>query len=329
LANEAGLTQRDVASSLLISLSASGQVAPNQWLDPQNGVNYQVSAQTPQYKVDTFDAMQRTPITAPTGGMPQLLYNLAQLKRTNSPEIETHYDIQPVIDVFASPDRRDLGGLASDVDRIIAQVRPSLPRGTTIELRGQVDTMRSSFTRLGLGMIFAVVLVYLVMAVNFQSWLDPFIILMALPGAMAGMLWMLYLTQTTLSVPALMGAIMGIGVATANSILLVTFANDERALGKNAVEAALSAGFTRIRPVTMTALAMIIGMLPMAFALGDGGEQNAPLGRAVIGGLLFATPTTLFFVPIIYSLLRKSAPVNLDEQIAREYGEAAAPEVKS
>jgi multidrug efflux pump subunit AcrB len=292
-------------------------------------VNYQVSAQTPQYKVDTFDAMQRTPITAPTGGMPQLLYNLAQLKRTNSPEIETHYDIQPVIDVFASPDRRDLGGLASDVDRIIAQVRPSLPRGTTIELRGQVDTMRSSFTRLGLGMIFAVVLVYLVMAVNFQSWLDPFIILMALPGAMAGMLWMLYLTQTTLSVPALMGAIMGIGVATANSILLVTFANDERALGKNAVEAALSAGFTRIRPVTMTALAMIIGMLPMAFALGDGGEQNAPLGRAVIGGLLFATPTTLFFVPIIYSLLRKSAPVNLDEQIAREYGEAAAPEVKS
>jgi multidrug efflux pump subunit AcrB len=329
LANEAGLTQRDVASSLLISLSASGQVAPNQWLDPQNGVNYQVSAQTPQYKVDTFDAMQRTPITAPTGGMPQLLYNLAQLKRTNSPEIETHYDIQPVIDVFASPDRRDLGGLASDVDRIIAKVRPSLPRGTTIELRGQVDTMRSSFARLGLGMIFAVVLVYLVMAVNFQSWLDPFIILMALPGAMAGMLWMLYLTQTTLSVPALMGAIMGIGVATANSILLVTFANDERALGKNAVEAALSAGFTRIRPVTMTALAMIIGMLPMAFALGDGGEQNAPLGRAVIGGLLFATPTTLFFVPIIYSLLRKNAPVNLDEQIAREYGESTAPEVKS
>src|ERR1700722_6092598 len=321
LAGEAGLTQRDVASSLLISLSASGQVAPNQWLDPQNGVNYQVAAQTPQYKIDTFAAMQRTPITAPTGGTQQLLSNLAQLTRNNSPEIESHYDIQPVIDVFASPDRRDLGGLANDLEAIIAKMRTSLPRGTTIELRGQVDTMRTSFTRLGLGMIFAVVLVYLVMAVNFQSWLDPFIILTALPGAMAGMLWMLYLTRTTLSVPALMGAIMGIGVATANSILLVTFANDERALGKNAIESAVSAGFTRIRPVTMTALAMIIGMLPMAFALGEGGEQNAPLGRAVIGGLLFATPTTLFFVPIIYTLLRKEAPVDMDRRIAEEAGE--------
>jgi multidrug efflux pump subunit AcrB len=187
-------------------------------------------------------------------------------------------------------------------------MRPALPRGTTIDLRGQVDTMRTSFTRLGLGMIFAVVLVYLVMAVNFQSWLDPFIILTALPGAMAGMLWMLYLTGTTLSVPALMGAIMGIGVATANSILLVTFANDERAQGKNAIESALSAGFTRIRPVTMTALAMIIGMLPMSLGMGEGGEQNAPLGRAVIGGLLVATLSTLFFVPVVYSALRAQAP---------------------
>lgn len=321
LADEAGMTQKDVASSLLISLSASGQVAPNEWLDPKNGVNYQVAAQTPQYKIDTLDAMQRTPITAPSGASKELLYNLARLKRANSPEVESHYDIQPVVDIFASPDRRDLGGLAADVDGIIARARPALPRGTTIELRGQVDTMRTSFTRLGLGMIFAVMLVYLVMAVNFQSWLDPFIILMALPGAMAGMLWMLYLTRTTLSVPALMGAIMGIGVATANSILLVTFANDERATGKSAIEAALSAGFTRIRPVTMTALAMIIGMLPMAFALGEGGEQNAPLGRAVIGGLLFATPTTLFFVPIIYTLLRKTAPVDMDRRIAEEAGE--------
>jgi multidrug efflux pump subunit AcrB len=321
LADEAGLTQRDVASSLLISLSASGQVAPNQWLDPQNGVNYQVAAQTPQYKIDTFDAMQRTPITAVSGGAKQLLSNLARLKRNNSPEIESHYDIQPVIDVFATPDKRDLGGLATDIEQIIAKIRPFAPRGTSIDLRGQVDTMRTSFTRLGLGMLFAVVLVYLVMAINFQSWLDPFIILMALPGAMAGMLWMLYLSCTTLSVPALMGAIMGIGVATANSILLVTFANDERATGKNAIESALSAGFTRIRPVTMTALAMIIGMLPMAFALGEGGEQNAPLGRAVIGGLLFATPTTLFFVPIVYSLLRKKAPIDMDRQIAEEAGE--------
>jgi multidrug efflux pump subunit AcrB len=325
LADEAGLTQRDVASSLLISLSASGQVAPNQWLDPKNGVNYQVAAQTPQYKIDTFDAMQRTPITSVSGGTKQLLSNLARLNRNNSPEIESHYDIQPVMDVFATPDQRDLGGLATDVERIIAKMRPTIPRGTTIEVRGQVDTMRSSFTRLGLGMMFAVVLVYLVMAINFQSWLDPFIILMALPGAMAGMLWMLYLTGTTLSVPALMGAIMGIGVATANSILLVTFANDERATGKSAIESALSAGFTRIRPVTMTALAMIIGMLPMAFALGEGGEQNAPLGRAVIGGLLFATPTTLLFVPIIYSLLRKRAPVDMDRQIAEEAGEIPKP----
>ncbi|HVN22063.1 MAG TPA: efflux RND transporter permease subunit [Bryobacteraceae bacterium] len=325
LADEAGLTQKDVASSLLISLSASGQVAPNQWLDPKNGVNYQVAAQTPQYKIGTFDAMQRTPVTAPAGGTKQLLYNLARLKRNNSPEIESHYDIQPVVDVFASPDERDLGGLAADIERIIVKMRPKLPRGTVVDVRGQVETMRTSFMRLGLGMIFAVVLVYLVMAVNFQSWLDPFIILMALPGAMAGMLWMLYLTHTTLSVPALMGAIMGIGVATANSILLVTFANDERATGKSAIESALSAGFTRIRPVTMTALAMIIGMLPMAFALGEGGEQNAPLGRAVIGGLLLATPTTLLFVPIVYTMLRRTAPVDMDRRIAEEAGEILKP----
>jgi multidrug efflux pump subunit AcrB len=266
--------------------------------------------------------MQRTPVTALAGGRTtQLLDNLASLQRTTSAEIESHYNVQPVMDVYASPDRRDLGGFAVDVNRIISKVRQSLPRGTTIELRGQVDTMQTSFTRLGFGMVFAILLVYLLMAVNFQSWLDPFIILTALPGAMAGMLWMLYLTGTTLSVPALMGAIMGIGVATANSILLVTFANDEREQGKNATEAALSAGFTRIRPVIMTALAMIIGMVPMALGMGDGGEQNAPLGRAVIGDLLLATPTTLFFVPIMYSWLRKKTPVNLDAQIANEAGE--------
>jgi multidrug efflux pump subunit AcrB len=321
-ANESGLTQRDVASSLLISLSSSGQVAPNQWLNPQNGVNYNVAVQTPQYAVPTFDAMQRTPVTAVAGGRTtQLLDNLASLQRTTSAEIESHYNVQSVIDVYAGPDRRDLGGFAVDVTRIVNKMRASLPRGTTIELRGQVDTMQSSFTRLGLGMVFAIVLVYLLMAVNFQSWLDPFIILTALPGAMAGMLWMLYLTRTTLSVPALMGAIMGIGVATANSILLVTFANDEREQGKDAREAALSAGFTRIRPVIMTALAMIIGMIPMALGMGEGGEQNAPLGRAVIGDLLLATPTTLFFVPIMYSWLRKNPPVNLDTEIAREAGE--------
>ena len=324
-ANEAGLTQRDVASSLLISLSSSGQVAPNQWLNPVNGVNYQVAVQTPTYKVDSFDSMQRTPITAPSSnGSQQLLANLAVLQRTTSAAIESHYDVQPVIDVYAAPDRRDLGGFATDVSRVIEQIRPTLPRGTTIDLRGQVDTMRTSFTRLGLGMIFAVVLVYLVMAVNFQSWADPFIILMALPGAMAGVLWMLYLTGTTLNVPSLMGAIMCIGVATANSILLVTFANDVRVEGHNATQAALSAGFTRIRPVIMTALAMIIGMIPMALAMGEGGEQNAPLGRAVIGGLLLATPTTLLFVPIIYSLVRKEAPVDLDRRISEEAGELSS-----
>lgn len=323
-ADESGLTQRDVASSLLISLSSSGQVAPNQWLNPQNGVNYQVAVQTPQHNVPTFDAMERTPITAlGTGRGVQLLENLASLQRTTSTEIESHYNVQNVMDIYSSPDRRDLGAFAADVGRIVNQIRPALPRGATIEMRGQVETMRSSFARLGLGMVLAIVLVYLLMAVNFQSWLDPFIILTALPGAMAGMLWMLYITRTTLSVPALMGAIMGIGVATANSILLVTFANDERQSGKSALEAALSAGFTRMRPVIMTALAMIIGMVPMALGMGDGGEQNAPLGRAVIGDLLFATPTTLFFVPIMYSLLRKRAPVNLDTQIAREAGETA------
>jgi len=324
-ADESGLTQRDVADSLLISLSSSGQVAPNQWLNPQNGVNYNVAVQTPQYAVPTFDAMQRTPVTALAGGRAtQLLDNLASLQRTTSAEIESHYNVQPVMDVYASPDRRDLGGFAVDVNRIVNKVRPSLPRGTTIEVRGQVDTMQSSFSRLGFGMVFAILLVYLLMAVNFQSWLDPFIILTALPGAMAGMLWMLYVTGTTLSVPALMGAIMGIGVATANSILLVTFANDEREQGKDATRAAQSAGFTRIRPVIMTALAMIIGMVPMALGMGEGGEQNAPLGRAVIGDLLLATPTTLFFVPIMYSWLRKKAPVNLDAQIAIEAGETTA-----
>ena len=321
-ADESGMTQKDVANSLLISLSSSGQVSPNQWLNIANGVNYTVNVQTPQFKIDTFDAMQRTPITATSSGeSTQLLDNLATLQRTNTPTIENHYDVQPVFDVYASPDQRDLGSFATDVTKILDKAKASLPRGTTIQMTGQVDTMRTSFTRLGMGMVFAILLVYLLMAVNFQSWVDPFIILTALPGAMAGLLWMLYMTRTTLSVPSLMGALMCIGVATANSILLVTFANDERAEGKNAIEAALSAGFTRIRPVTMTALAMIIGMVPMALGLGEGGEQNAPLGRAVIGGLLLATPTTLLFVPIMYSWLRGKPPVDLDHQIAEEAGE--------
>jgi CzcA family heavy metal efflux pump len=320
-ANEVGLTQRDVANSLLISLSSSGQIAPNQWLNPANGVNYQVAVQTPTYKVDSFDALNRTPITAPGGGSTQLLSNLASMTRGTSVAIVNHYNVQPTMDVYANTDLRDLGGVSSDVRNVIDDARKHLPRGTTIDLRGQVQTMNGSFVRLGLGMLFAILLVYLLMVVNFQSWLDPFIILMALPGALSGILWMLFVTQTTLNVPSLMGAIMSIGVATANSILLVSFANDERMGGKNAMEAALSAGFTRIRPVTMTALAMIIGMLPMALGWGEGGEQNAPLGRAVIGGLSVATFTTLFFVPIVYTYLRKKAPVDQDREIDDEQHE--------
>jgi multidrug efflux pump subunit AcrB len=222
------------------------------------------------------------------------------------------------MDVYANVEQRDLGGVAHEVERIMSDVSPQLPKGSWMALRGQVQTMRSSFVGLGFGILFAIVLVYLLMAVNFQSWVDPFIILWALPGALAGIVWMLFVTQTTFSVPSLMGTIMCIGVATSNSILLVTFANDERVEGKNARAAALSAGFTRIRPVIMTALAMIVGMLPMALGLGEGGEQNAPLGRAVIGGLLVATFTTLFFVPIMYSYLRKAPPLDLDAEIARE-----------
>jgi multidrug efflux pump subunit AcrB len=316
-ANQAGLTQRDVANSLLISLSSSGQTAPNQWLNPVNGVNYNVAVQTPQSKIDSLDALRHTPITSPGGGNTQLLDNLLSgVKRSTTSSVVSHYNVQPVFDIYSNIDQRDLGGVSGDIEKIIQGLK--LPKGVTVVMRGQALTMKNSFQRLGLGVVFAILLVYLLMVVNFQSWLDPFIILTALPGAFAGILWMLFATQTTISVPSLMGTIMAIGVATANSILLVTFANDERHEGKNEIEAALSAGYTRIRPVLMTAIAMIIGMLPMSLGLGEGGEQNAPLGRAVIGGLLLATFSTLFFVPIVYSFLRRKPPVNQDEQIELE-----------
>jgi multidrug efflux pump subunit AcrB len=318
-ADQAGLTQRDVANSMLISLSSSGQTAPNQWLNPQNGVNYNVAVQTPQYRLSSIDDIRRTPITGASGGNTQLLDNLLSgVHRGLTTSLISHYNVQPVFDIFANTDLRDLGGVATDIQKIVDGENAHLPKATSIAVRGQVETMRTSFRRLGFGVVFAILLVYLLMVVNFQSWLDPFIILTALPGAFAGILWMLFATQTTLNVPSLMGSIMAIGVATANSILLVTFANDERKEGKDEVEAALSAGFTRIRPVLMTALAMIIGMLPMALGLGEGGEQNAPLGRAVIGGLLFATFSTLFFVPIVYSFLRSKPPLNQDEEIEKE-----------
>jgi multidrug efflux pump subunit AcrB len=318
MANQAGFTQRDVANSMLISLSSSGQVSPNEWLNPLNGVSYQVYVQTPQYRVDSFDALQHTPLTPANDSSTQLLGNMATLRRTISTSLVNHYNVQPVFDVYGNADRRDLGGVASDVQKIIDSYKKKLTEGTQIVMRGQVATMQSSFIRLGTGMVFAILLVYLLMAINFQSWMDPFIILMAIPGAFSGILWMLFLTQTTLNVPSLMGSIMAIGVATANSILLVVFANDERAEGKDEREAALSAGFTRVRPVIMTALAMIIGMMPMALSMGEGGEQNAPLGRAVIGGLIVATFSTLFFVPIMYSLLRKKAPIDQDRIIEEE-----------
>ncbi len=323
-AKQVGLTQQDVAQSTLISLSGTGQTAPNEWLNPVNGVNYQIVTQTPNYRIDSLASLARTPITSPAGNTSQLLGNLATFRRDESPIIIDHYNIQPVFDVYADVDRRDLGGVASEIRKIIADESgkddKKLPVGTTLVMRGEVQTMTDSFTRLGLGIVFALGLVYLLMAVNFQSWLDPLIILMAIPGAFCGILWMLYITQTTFNVPSLMGTIMTIGVATANSILMVVFANDERAAGKSQFEAALNAGHTRLRPVIMTALAMIIGMLPMALSLGEGGEQNAPLGRAVIGGLMMATVGTLFIVPVIYSLLKKKPPVDFDKQIDEEYG---------
>jgi len=353
-ASQLGLTQRDVTSSMLISLTGNGTVAPNFWLNWNNGVNYMVGVQTPQYRVNSLDALLRTPISAATNavntttsgsqegaaaagnafvgaspggssqaygnpgalmGSTQLLSNLVTVQRDYAPVIVNHYNVWPVFDVYANVDRRDLGGIGADVRKIMRDEESRLPRGMSLALRGQIDTMQSSFFRLGLGMAFAVVLVYLLITVNFQSWLDPFIILTALPGAMAGILWMLFVTGTTLSVPSLMGAIICIGVATANSILMVTFANDERAVVPSAKEAMLNAGYARIRPVLMTATAMILGLLPMSLGLGEGGEQNAPLGRAVIGGLMFATVTTLFVVPIIYTYFRTKPPIDHEHRL--------------
>jgi multidrug efflux pump subunit AcrB len=322
---EVGVTQRDVANSLLASLASSSDQAPNFWLNPQNGVSYRVAVQTPQYRLDSMDTLQREPIGAPGGAAPQLLTNLASVERGSTVTVATHYNVQPVFDVFANVQDRDLGGAARDIRRILAGIEKELPRGSSIILRGQVESMNSAFIGLATGLIFAIVLVYALMVVNFQSWLDPFIIITALPGALSGIVWALFLTQTTINVPSLMGAIMSIGVATANSILLVTFANDQRRAGHDALSAALLAGYIRLRPVLMTALAMIIGMLPMALGFGEGGEQNAPLARAVIGGLSMATFATLFVVPVIYSLLRKKAPFAAEAAEEEPIEDAAEP----
>jgi multidrug efflux pump subunit AcrB len=306
-AQQAGLTQRDIANNVLVNLSSSTQTTPNQWLNPQNGVNYTVAVQTPPSQLSNIDELGNITVTGAAQPNPQLLTSFAQLRRTSTTAVASDYNIQRTVDLYASVSQRDLGGVSDDVRKIIAEAQKNAPKGTTIILRGQSESMRTSFIGLGLGVAGAILLVYLLMAVNFQSWLDPLIIITALPGALAGILWMLFITQTTLSVPALMGAIMCIGVATANSILLVTFANERREEEPDLDprDAALDAGFTRLRPVLMTALAMIIGLLPMSLGMGEGGEQNAPLGRAVIGGLTLATVTTLFFVPIMFSYLKK------------------------
>jgi multidrug efflux pump subunit AcrB len=320
-AEQIGLTQNDVARTMLVSLSSSGQNAPNYWLNFQNGVNYQVAVQTPQYKIDTLQDLRNTPVVAPNLPRPELLGNLATIERRESPIIVNHYNVQPVFDVLANVQGRDLGGVADQINKVVDEAKSKLPRGTFLSVRGQVESMNKSFAGIGAGILFAIVLVYFLMAVNFQSWTDPFVIIMALPGALCGIIWMLFVTGTTLNVPSLMGAIMAIGVATANSILVVTFANDERCgqHPKDAHDAALSAGFTRLRPVIMTALAMILGMLPFSFGLGEGGEQNAPLGRAVIGGLIVATFATLFFVPVVYSTLRKAEfACDEDEEFERQ-----------
>jgi len=320
-AQQIGLTQNDVARTMLVSLSSSGQNAPNFWLNFKNGVNYQVAVQTPQYKMDTLQDLQNTPVVGQNLPRPELLGNLASVERRESPVIVNHYNVQPVFDVLANVQGRDLGGVADQVNKVLDEFKSKLPRGTFLSVRGEVESMNKSFAGIGAGILLAIVLVYFLMAVNFQSWTDPFIIIMALPAALCGIIWMLFVTGTTLNVPSLMGAIMAIGVATANSILVVSFANDERCGDnpKNAHDAALSAGFTRLRPVVMTALAMVIGMLPFSFGLGEGGEQNAPLGRAVIGGLIVATFATLFFVPVVYSTLRKAEfTCDEDEEFARQ-----------
>ncbi|HEY2676622.1 MAG TPA: efflux RND transporter permease subunit [Steroidobacteraceae bacterium] len=298
-----GLTQQTVASNMLVSLSGSFQTAPSFWVDPKSGTQYQVVTQTPQYRMQSLNDLGNTPLSGGIAGSSQILSNLAAVHRSVAPAVVSHYNATPAIDIYGSVDAADLGFVAAEINKTIAGVKKDLPKGSSVVVRGQVQTMKASFNGLLIGLIGAIILVYMLLVVNFQSLLDPFIIITALPAALAGIVWMLFLTHTTVSVPALTGAIMCMGVATANSVLVISFARERMNAGDTAVEAALAAGFTRLRPVLMTAMAMIIGMIPMALGLGDGGEQNAPLGRAVIGGLIFATVATLFFVPTVFSII--------------------------
>jgi multidrug efflux pump subunit AcrB len=282
-------------------LAGSGTVQPTFWLNPETGLQYPLVVQAPQYRMTSIEDLKNLPVTIP--GQQTILSSVATVQRGNTPAVVTHYDSQNVIDLFGAVQDRDLGSVAGDINRVIKSYDSKLPKATHIILRGPMQTMLASYTGLAIGVVGAVMLVYLLIVVNFQSWIDPFIIITALPAALAGIAWMLFITHTTLSVPALTGAIMCVGVATANSILMVSFARDRLAHGVSALQAALDAGFTRFRPVVMTALAMIIGMLPMSLGMGEGGEQNAPLGRAVIGGLLLATIATLIFVPVVFTAI--------------------------
>ncbi|MGA2434342.1 MAG: efflux RND transporter permease subunit, partial [Bryobacteraceae bacterium] len=305
-AAESGFTQRDIANSLLISLSGSQQTAPTFWLNPKNGVSYNLVTQTPQYRIQSLRDLESMPITGPGAAQPEILADVAAIQRSEEMAVVSHRDVQRVIDIYGAVEDRDLGAVGRDIERIVDASRKSLPRGARLFVRGQLSTMQASYINLLSGLVFSIVLVYLLIVVNFQSWLDPFIIITALPAALAGIVLFLFATKTTLSVPALMGAIMCMGVATANSILVVSFAKELLEATGDATAAAIQAGTTRLRPVIMTALAMMIGMVPMALGLGEGGEQNAPLGRAVIGGLLLATVATLFFVPAVFSVMHAS-----------------------
>ncbi|HEX2918538.1 MAG TPA: efflux RND transporter permease subunit, partial [Edaphobacter sp.] len=315
-AQQVGYSQRDVATNVLIALSGSFQTSPSFYLNPQNHVSYNIAVQAPQYEVKSLQDLENFPIASTNPAAPQILGNLATIKRGAEQGTVSHYNARPLIDIYGAVEGTDLANVAKQLDRIVAENQKNLPRGSQIFIRGQIDTMRKSFVGLVSGLLFSIVLVYALIVVNFQSWLDPFIIIAALPGALAGIVWFLFLTGTHISVPALTGSIMCVGVATANSILVVSFAKEQMEAGMNSTDAALAAGFTRFRPVIMTALAMIIGMVPMALGLGDGGEQNAPLGRAVIGGLILATFGTLTFVPTFFAFMHRNDPPLTREQLA-------------
>jgi len=318
-----GLTERDVTNAVGTALAGTSQSAPNYWLDPKSGVSYSIVSQTPEYRLNSLEALLSLPVTG-TNGQTQVLGALGSFVRTQQPAVVTHYNVLNAVDLYATTQDRDLGAVAAHLQRLIDKNAHDLPRGSTIALRGQVSTMNTAFNGLFIGIAMSIVLIYLLIVVNFQSWLDPFVIITALPAALAGIVWMLFATHTTLSVPALTGAIMCMGVATANSILVVSFARERLAATGDPIRAAVEAGVTRFRPVLMTALAMVIGMAPMALGLGEGGEQNAPLGRAVVGGLIFATIATLMFVPVVFSILHGRAQAKTAARAAAATGDVYA-----